>query len=154
MFAIPRISTRFARLIPLSAGAFLGTSALFYPRRLILNEAPKPNESLAKYAQPLSGHGKSHFDGKLDYDQLTFGSFIGMVSGYFFGRISKILVGAIVTSLMATEYLGAAGYVDLTPFYSAVYRLFRKHFNQEVLVDDPSFKYSFSLAFLISAYNA
>lgn len=125
-------------------------------RRMILNDysKPKPGESIAKYGEPLHGKGLSRFDGKLDYHQLTFGSFAGMVSGYFFGRISKILVGVIVTSLMGAEYLAMSGHIDLRPFYNKVYQWCLNHWHQEVLVNDPSFKYSFGAAFLISAYNA
>lgn len=152
-FAIPR---SLPRVLPTAIGISLGASTLLSQRRLVLNETsrPRPGESLAKYAEPLKGQGLSRFDGKLDYHQLTFGSFAGMVSGYFFGRISKILVGAIVTGLMATEYLAASGHIDLRPFYKSVYNWCLSHWHQEILVEDPSFKYSFGLAFVIAAYNA
>lgn len=90
----------------------------------------------------------------MDYHQLTFGSFAGLLTGFVVGKVSKILVTLFVSVVMGAEYLGAAGYVDLTPVYRGIYRFSKHHLSQEVLVDDPSFKYSFAAAFLISAFNS
>lgn len=152
-FALPRA---LPRILPTAVGIGLGASSFLSQRRVVLNEAwrPRPGESIAKYAEPVRGQGLSRLNGKLDYHQLTFGSFAGMVSGYFFGRISKILVGFVVTGLMATEYLAASGHIDMRPLYKSVYNWCLRHWHQEILVEDPSFKYSFSLAFIIAAYNA
>lgn len=155
MFQFRNLLLRAPRLSPtmLAVSGFSAFSfSQLYPRRLVLNEPVAQPVSIAQYTD--TGNGKTRLNGRLDYHQLTYGSFLGMVTGYLFGRVSRLLVGWIVTTLMGAEYLSSAGYIDVKPLETAIYNWGSRNLNQELLVNDPSFKYSYLLSFIVAAYYA
>lgn len=136
---LPRVSPSL-----LLVSGFSAYSMAQFHARPVFNDAVIANRTLVA--------PKSRFNGKLDYHQLTFGSFTGMASGYVIGRVSSFLVFWIVSTLMGAEYLALAGLIDVKPLNKAIYRWGRSALNQEILVDDPSFKVSFLLSFVIAAF--
>lgn len=129
------------------------------PSRKILCESPSQTKLPPGYLQSPDSLSSRNLDttrvrGKLDYQQLTFGSFLGLVTGFVFGRVSKYLVTLFVSTVMGIEYLKSTGYVDLTPVYRNIYNFSKRHLHQAIAVDDASFKYSFAISFLISAFNS
>lgn len=105
-------------------------------------------------SRTITSKGVTRLGGRLDYYQLTYGSFTGMVAGWVFGRISKYLVFFIVSTLMSTEYLKAKHLIDTDPITTAVFNWSSKHLNEGVSLDNPSFKVTFLASFLIAAINS
>lgn len=145
------------RLGALGLGLSLYT---FRPRRVLCEAAvARPASApitldLPSSRRTVDAKGVKRFNGLLDYHQLTFGSFAGFICGYVIGKVSNVLASFLLSSLFLAEWLQYSKKVDLSPFTSRIYNVSSKYLNQGVLLEDPSFKVSFLVAFLVSAFNA
>lgn len=143
---LSQFRTKTSVAVGLGAAAGLGVPTLAnYARRNRLVR----NDSIAV----IQGN-KQETKARIDYHQLTYGSFLGMIAGYIFGQVSRMLVGWVVVTLMGSEYLKQAGYIDTKPLEATIHNFCRKTMHLDVFVEDPSFKYSFGAAFLIAAVYA
>lgn len=148
---------RLATWVPITLGGAIGTSMYAQTRTKILNDVVYSTPDIQPVHRPgvtNTGRGLARFNGKLDYHQLTYGSFSGMVAGYLFGKISRVLVALVVGSVLTVEFLQYQGHVDLTPWTNQIYRWSVNKIQDGIAIDDPSFKVGFGAAFLVAAMNA
>jgi uncharacterized membrane protein (Fun14 family) len=99
----------------------------------------------------------SRFGGKLNYQQLSVGSFSGLLCGYVVGKLSRLLVFLVVTGMLTLQFLQSRGYVDVRamPMVRNFVGWANTRFgNREFLLEKPSFKVSFLASFIIAACYA
>lgn len=120
------------------------TKAIIYPhpndRRVIIKERPM----------------HTRFNGKLNYRQLSIGSFTGLFAGYVIGKLSKVLVILIASGLLTIQFLQSRGIVPIGSTIVGQFAQWSKKnvdFN-ELILDQPSFKISFLSSFLVAAFYA
>lgn len=161
---------------PISLGAkiatFTGVSVVGYGlasrmRSPILNDsfghqqpavaATYPAYSADKRHLYYDQRSRSRLGGKLDYEQLSVGSFTGLLTGYVVGKISKLLVFLTVTGLLTLQYLESRGIIRrrTIPMLSNMARYAEENVDvKEFMLDQPSFKVSFMSSFIIAACYA
>lgn len=148
---------RLATWIPLTLGGAIGTSMYAQTRTKILNDVVYSTPDIQpvhRRGVTYTGNGLARFNGKLDYHQLSYGSFGGMVAGYLFGKISRVLVALVVGGILTSEFLQYQGHVDLSPWANSIYAWSADKVQNGISIEDPSFKIGFGAAFLVAAMNA
>lgn len=148
---------RLATWIPLTLGGAIGASVYAQTRTKILNDVVYSTPDIQVVHRPgttNTGRGLARFDGRLDYHQLSYGSFAGMVTGYIFGKISRVLVAIVVGTVLTAEFLQFQGQLDFSPWANAIYDWSAEKIHNGISVKDPSFKFGFGAAFLVAAFNA
>lgn len=151
-----------------SAGILgLGLSSKF--RKPILNDTPSAvpasatypayssDKRLIRYEDDIVTRRGRRFGGYLDYQQLSVGSFTGLLSGYIVGKISKLLVFLTVTGLLTIQYLQSRGIITRRslPMLGDMARYAQDKVDvTEFMLDQPSFKISFLSSFIIAACYA
>uniref|UniRef100_A0A060T2V1 ARAD1A03564p n=1 Tax=Blastobotrys adeninivorans TaxID=409370 RepID=A0A060T2V1_BLAAD len=149
----------------LRAGAMVGASALGIHTasrammRPIRCDAPAvgitPVAPTAYSQKPVP---TGRFGGKLNYEELSIGSFTGLLCGYVVGKLSTLFAVLIATGLLAFQFVESRGYVRspaLLPLVGDAIQWGRRKLDVETLVvEHPSFKISYALSFLIAAFNA
>lgn len=104
---------------------------------------------------------------KLDYQQLTIGSFVGLISGVVIGKFSKILVWVLGGAGLLIQFLKSRGIVESNPLTSQNFRQGVYHKlkgvamvlgvdetdYQELIKEKPSFNIAFFLSFIVAAWN-
>lgn len=143
------------RLNSAKLGLAIGaTSALIlHTHSKILNEVTN-----AVSIPPIEIHRKkkpihhSRFGGKLHYKQLSYGSLSGLFLGVVIGKLSGVFAFVALSIYLCFQFLESRGiikihwnnFIDLGP--DAI------NF-EELFFEDPSFKISFVLTFIIAAFN-
>ncbi|KAG5355508.1 hypothetical protein CJU90_6585 [Yarrowia sp. C11] len=108
-----------------------------------------------------------HATKKIDYQQLTIGSFVGLISGVVIGKFSKILVWVLGGAGLLIQFLKSRGIVESNPMTSKSFRESAYHKlkgvamvlgldetdYQELVKDKPSFNVAFFFSFLVAAWN-
>lgn len=96
----------------------------------------------------------------LNYQHLTIGSMLGLVSGFVVGKISKVLVMLVVAGYLTTQFLVSRG-ITVAPAGTTAYLSNTvmqwgkdKVSLRYLLLEDPSFKVSFISAFSVAAIYA
>lgn len=110
----------------------------------------------ASYGQPVQVR-RSRLNGKLDYQQLSSGSFLGLLLGYITGKISKLLCFLTFTSLLTLQFLQSRGIINVTevPLTTRITDYARDRFDARAFISNkPSFKISFFSSFIIAAAYA
>ena len=104
---------------------------------------------------------------KIDYQQLTIGSFVGLISGVVIGKFSKVLVWVLGGAGLLIQFLKSRGIVESNPLTSKGFRegVYHKLKGvamvlgldetdyQELIKDKPSFNVAFFFSFLVAAWN-
>lgn len=104
---------------------------------------------------------------KIDYQQLTIGSFVGLISGVVIGKFSKVLVWVLGGTGLLIQFLKSRGIVESNPLTSKSFRegVYHKLKGvamilgldetdyQELIKDKPSFNLAFFLSFIVAAWN-
>lgn len=120
------------------------------------------NRDMQRVGSELEKTGK-----KLDYQQLTIGSFVGLISGVVIGKFSKILVWVLGGAGLLIQFLKSRGIVESNPltsqsFREGVYHKFKgvamilgldETDYQELIKEKPSFNIAFFLSFIVAAWN-
>ncbi|VBB89857.1 Conserved hypothetical protein [Yarrowia lipolytica] len=120
------------------------------------------NRDVERVSQQVEQVGK-----KVDYQQLTIGSFVGLISGVVIGKFSKILVWVLGGAGLLIQFLKSRGIVESNPLTSKSFRegVYHKLKGvamvlgldetdyQEPIKDKPSFNVAFFLSFLVAAWN-
>jgi uncharacterized membrane protein (Fun14 family) len=126
----------------------------FQPR--ISNDSVVSSEYGQSRFQTAIPH-KSRFNGKLDYEQLSVGSFTGLLSGYIVGKLSRIIAFITLSGLLTLQFLQSRGFISTSdiPLANRAFRWLRDRFNvSEFILEKPSFKISYLLSFGIAALYA
>lgn len=96
----------------------------------------------------------------LNYQHLTIGSMLGLMSGFVVGKLSKVLVMLVVAGCLTTQFLISRG-ITILPQGTASYlgntvvQWGREKVTlKTLLTEDPSFKVSFLSAFVVAAIYA
>lgn len=95
---------------------------------------------------------KSRFNGYLNYEQLTIGSVVGLFLGVIIGKLSQVIVFASLASYFLVEFLESRGIITIPWNYFITVGKERISLKQ-LFFEQPSFKISFVLSFIIAAYN-
>lgn len=143
-------------------GVGLGLTGAFALRhqRIVRNDAIagyNPNYAGANAELKPRSIPQGHFGGKLNYQELSVGSFAGLLCGYVAGKLSRLLVFIAVTGMLSLQFLQSRGIVDIhtLPLVRSAARWANDRFgNKEFLLDKPSFKASFLTSFVIAAFYA
>ncbi|KAG5358663.1 hypothetical protein CJU89_5304 [Yarrowia sp. B02] len=120
------------------------------------------NRDVERVAQQVEQASK-----KVDYQQLTIGSFVGLISGVVIGKFSKVLVWVLGGAGLLIQFLKSRGIVESNPLTSKSFRESVYHKlkgvamvlgldeadYQELIKDKPSFNIAFFFSFLVAAWN-
>ncbi|ONH67777.1 Protein FUN14 [Cyberlindnera fabianii] len=91
----------------------------------------------------------SRFGGKLQYRQLCYGSLIGLFTGVVIGKLSSVLGFITLSSILLLQTRGI-----ISVPWTRIVRVGSDRINvRELFLEDPSFKISFALTFIIAAFN-
>lgn len=139
-----------------ATGAVFGLSVLNRSYSPIFNDSalnhqvPIANQTEANL-KSLKEETQSHIS-KLNYEELTVGSITGLLLGVIAGKLSSIIVALTLSGYFLTQFLESRGIVNI-PWRKAV-RIGSESIDLKKLVlEQPCFKVSFVLSFLIAAYN-
>lgn len=100
---------------------------------------------------------KTRLGGKLDYEQLSVGSFTGLLTGYIAGKLSRLIAFITLSGLLTLQFLESRGFITTSalPLVNRIYTWFRDKFDiTEFIMDKPSFKLSYFFSFAIAALYA
>ncbi|CCH40545.1 hypothetical protein BN7_78 [Wickerhamomyces ciferrii] len=148
-------------------GLFLGASSalVLHTHSKILNEAANlgtinvntPNfnsNQLPKIPDPnsLKHPRHSRFNGQLHYRQLSYGSLVGLFFGVVIGKLSSVLVFISLSAILSLQFLQSRGIIHVP--WTSVVKVGKDRIDvRQLVLEDPSFKISFALSFLIAAFN-
>jgi uncharacterized membrane protein (Fun14 family) len=166
-----RLSTHSART-PTSAQASMNLSAsklglaigatsalLLHTHSKILNEAvtvrsaPIINTDYSVInPNKVNNPTRSRFGGKLHYKQLSYGSLLGLFAGVVIGKLSSVLAFISLSVFLTAQFLQSRGIIQVP--WTSIVRIGSDRVDlRQLLLEDPSFKVSFALTFLIAAFN-
>ncbi|KAK7205759.1 hypothetical protein BZA70DRAFT_276972 [Myxozyma melibiosi] len=90
---------------------------------------------------------------RLDYRELSIGSFMGLFVGYLVGKLSKLLVFVSSSTYLFLQFLESRGLITMP--YSSLYSWAKKRYgDKELILENISFKVAFALASAVAAANA
>ncbi|CUM52844.1 uncharacterized protein AC631_02834 [Debaryomyces fabryi] len=140
---------------------FVGSVGAFYlanklqSRSTILNDAVFAGNRGITTQPPVVQEQKvikSRFGGKLDYQELTIGSITGLFLGILAGKLSSAIVFLTLSGYLLTQFLENRGIITI-PWRQFVNIGSEKIDVKRLVLNQPSFKISFVLTFLIAAFN-
>ncbi|EGW32329.1 uncharacterized protein SPAPADRAFT_61407 [Spathaspora passalidarum NRRL Y-27907] len=137
-----------------STSATLLTASLVssYSSSLIYNDAIAIPETRIQIPTPDTQYHKSRFNNKLNYEELTIGSVTGMFLGIIIGKLSSVFLFVTLASYFLVEFLESRNIINIP--WNYIITVGREKIDVKKLVlEKPSFKFSFVLAFIIAAYN-
>lgn len=146
------------RRLPLMMGSVLGVTSY----HTLLKSKPIYNDTLYR-SSPLTtstGTGIQQqtprydgaFGGRLNYQELSIGSFVGLFTGIIIGKLSHVLWFASLGCYLLIQWLQARHVIDIK--MSRMVKLGTRQIDvQRMVFERPSFSVSFVLLFLISAWN-
>lgn len=128
-------------------------------------------ESNVKKLDPTTTPTNSALDGKLHFRQLCYGSLVGLFTGVVIGKLSSVLgfialSGALLLQVSSpanyflqqhistnkSQFLHTRGIITV-PWTSIVKVGSDRIDLRSLFLEDPSFKLSFALTFIIAAFN-
>lgn len=140
---------------------FVGSVGTFYlVNRLdasskIHNDAAFARNRGIGVQSPAMGEPKtvhSRFGGKLDYQELTIGSITGLFLGILAGKLSSAIVFLTLSGYLLIQFLENRGIIAI-PWRQFVNIGSERIDVKKLVLNQPSFKISFVLSFLIAAFN-
>lgn len=136
-----------------SVGAFYIANKL-HTGSAILNDAMFANRGLEVQTPAVSDRKVVHsrFGGKLDYQELTIGSITGLFLGILAGKLSSAIVFLTLSAYLLTQFLENRGIITI-PWRQFINIGTEKIDVKKLVLNQPSFKISFVLTFLIAAFN-
>ncbi|KAG7666097.1 uncharacterized protein J8A68_000353 [[Candida] subhashii] len=142
------------KLLFASTGSFLLLSSLsLSPSNRIYNDSIlKDNRIDISDLQPAPGYRKSRFGGKLNYEELTIGSVTGLFLGIIIGKLSSVFMFFTLSCYFMLEFLESRNIIHIPWTYIITVGKDKVDL-KELVLQKPSFKISFVLAFIIAAYN-
>lgn len=158
-FANARITSR-GSMIP-KVNLFVGSVGTFYlvnklqSKSTIFNDAIYAGNrgiSTKTGAVPEQKVIHSRFGGKLDYQELTIGSITGLFLGILAGKLSSAIVFLTLSCYLLTQFLENRGIITI-PWRHFVNVGSGRIDVKKLVLNQPSFKISFVLTFLIAAFN-
>ncbi|RLV94582.1 hypothetical protein JA1_001676 [Spathaspora sp. JA1] len=138
-----------------STSATLLTASLVssYSSNLIYNDVGVVvPETRIQIPTPTHQRHKSRFNNKLNYEELTIGSITGMILGVIIGKLSSVFLFVTLASYLLVEFLESRNIINIP--WNYIITVGRERIDVKKLVlEKPSFKISFILAFIVAAYN-
>lgn len=89
---------------------------------------------------------------KVQYKQLCYGSLTGLFFGVVIGKLSTVLGFISLSALLLVQFLQSRGIIDI-PWKQVVKIGSDRVDLKRLVLEDPSFKWSFALTFLLAAFN-
>ncbi|KAH3683399.1 hypothetical protein WICPIJ_005618 [Wickerhamomyces pijperi] len=89
---------------------------------------------------------------KVQYKQLCYGSLTGLFFGVVIGKLSTVLGFISLSAVLLIQFLQSRGIVDIP--WKQVIKIGNDRVDLKKLVlENPSFKWSFALTFVVAAFN-
>ncbi|KAK6459427.1 uncharacterized protein RJT20DRAFT_15879 [Scheffersomyces xylosifermentans] len=108
--------------------------------------------SFRQVPAPEKTYNTSRFGGRLDYEELTVGSVTGLFVGIIAGKLSSVFLFLSLASYFLVEFLESRHIINIPWTY--IVKIGKNRIDiKEMVLNNPSFKISFALSFLIAAYN-
>lgn len=142
------------KLLFASTGSFLLLSSfsLFAPSKIYNDTVFKENSIDVSNLPQSVGYKKSRFGGKLNYEELTIGSITGLFLGIIIGKLSSVFMFFTLSCYFMIEFLESRNIINIP--WSYIITVGKEKVDvKELVLQKPSFKISFVLAFIIAAYN-
>lgn len=142
------------KLLVGSVGTFYLVNKL-QSKSTIFNDAAFAGNRGFSTQQPVVPEQKvinSRFGGKLDYQELTIGSITGLFLGILAGKLSSAIVFLTLSGYLLTQFLENKGIISI-PWRQFVNIGSERIDVKRLVLNQPSFKISFVLTFLIAAFN-
>ncbi|KAH3675116.1 hypothetical protein WICMUC_002772 [Wickerhamomyces mucosus] len=114
------------------------------------NLLPSTSSNLEE-VEPNNVHSKTSRFG-LQYKQLCYGSLTGLFFGVVIGKLSTVLGFISLSALLLVQFLQSRQIINV-PWNSIVKIGSDKIDVKKLILEDPNFKVSFALTFLIAAFN-
>ncbi|KAK9380576.1 uncharacterized protein V2V93DRAFT_371058 [Kockiozyma suomiensis] len=90
---------------------------------------------------------------RIDYRELSIGSFAGLFVGFIVGKLSKLLVFISSSTYLFLQFLESRGLISMP--YNSLYSWAKKRYgDKELILENISFKVAFALAAAVAAANA
>lgn len=137
-----------------SVGTFCFVNSL-QSKSMILNDTAFGHSPRVSVQTPSVSQSKpihSRFGGKLDYQELTIGSVAGLFLGIIAGKMSSAIVFLTLSCYLLTQFLENRGIITI-PWRTFVNIGSERIDVKNLVLNQPSFKISFVLSFLIAAFN-
>ncbi|ODV72762.1 Fun14p CYBJADRAFT_168299 [Cyberlindnera jadinii NRRL Y-1542] len=94
----------------------------------------------------------SRLNGNLKYRQLCYGSLIGLFTGVVVGKLSSVLGFITLSTVLLLQFLQSRGIIHIP--WTTIVRVGSDRVDlRNLFFEDPSFKISFALSFIIAAFN-
>ncbi len=114
-----------------------------------VNEA---KDAFTQEQSTIKSTSKTRFNGKLNYEQLTYGSFLGLFLGISTAKLSGILYFASLSTYLILQFLASRGIIRI-PFTKIITIGAKKIDARRLFFEQPSFKFSLISAYVIAYFN-
>lgn len=146
--AAPAPPARVSKLALLLGGSLV-SGVYLANNSLVKNDAAAAGY---KYQVGTTDAGLPKVKKSLDYQDLTYGSIFGLFFGVIIGKLSYILGVISLGGFFALEFLEQRGIIKIP--WNGIVTFGKQRINlKALLLENPSFKLTFLLSFLIAAWN-